>query len=398
MRQAITLTKEKRKLKSGETEYWTLRWYDQQGKFRSKSLGRTDKLSERQARKLKRQKENDFDANPGRRSVKKIPTLKEHTNQYIKHRKHELAPGTVILHQETIMYLLGYFGETRNIETITKANARAFKTALLNGDLKDASEKGRDMKATTVDKHLRNSRVIFRYAVDDDYIRVNPFEKLPKTVKVCTGWHYVSKGEFQKMADNATLRFRVLLALCRLAGLRRGEALNLEWPDIDFEHNRIQIVGKDHWQPKDKEKRIIPICPELQAILLEAYEDTPEGQRNVLPSFCEDNIDRDIKRLAGRSGVVEYGKPLHTLRKSCLTDWAARFPMHCVKEWAGHANIATTQQFYLQVSESDYDRAAGVSFWTEKVVTENVTENEKNADSEQNESENGVVNPAKQST
>ena len=31
-----------------------------------------------------------------------------------------------------------------------------------------------------------------------------------------------------------------------------------------------------------------------------------------------------------------------------------------VKEWAGHADERTTMQFYLQVSESEYDRAAGL--------------------------------------
>ena len=54
MRQAITLTKDRKKLKGGIVEYWTLRWHGQDGKFHSKGLGRTDKVSKRQALKKKR--------------------------------------------------------------------------------------------------------------------------------------------------------------------------------------------------------------------------------------------------------------------------------------------------------------------------------------------------------
>jgi hypothetical protein len=53
-----------------------------------------------------------------------------------------------------------------------------------------------------------------------------------------------------------------------------------------------------------------------------------------------------------------YPKPLHTLRKSCITDWASRHPGHVVKQWAGHSDMDTTEQYYLQVSEAEYEQAA----------------------------------------
>lgn len=54
---------------------------------------------------------------------------------------------------------------------------------------------------------------------------------------------------------------------------------------------------------------------------------------------------------------VTVVKPLHMLRKSCLREWAARFPMHVVQAWAGRSNISITATFYLQVSEPDYEKA-----------------------------------------
>ena len=66
---------------------------------------------------------------------------------------------------------------------------------------------------------------------------------------------------------------------------------------------------------------------------------------------------------------MPYAKPIHTLRKNALTDWARTLPMHVVASYAGHANITTTSQYYLQVSESDHSRVSGKNFWPES--TEN---------------------------
>ena len=38
--------------------------------------------------------------------------------------------------------------------------------------------------------------------------------------------------------------------------------------------------------------------------------------------------------------------------------WASDFPAHVVKQWAGHSDLETTDRYYLQVSESEYERAA----------------------------------------
>ena len=83
----------------------------------------------------------------------------------------------------------------------------------------------------------------------------------------------------------------------------------------------------------------------------------------VIPagSVSASNTWRDAQALFRKAGVPAYDKPFHSLRKSCITDWAGEFPTHVVKEWAGHADIRTTLKYYLKVSESEYDRAAGIA-------------------------------------
>ncbi|MFC1708240.1 tyrosine-type recombinase/integrase, partial [Planctomycetota bacterium] len=51
------------------------------------------------------------------------------------------------------------------------------------------------------------------------------------------------------------------------AGLRLGEILYLDWPDIDFERAEIAIHEKPGFQPKTREDRVVPLMPQLAEIL-----------------------------------------------------------------------------------------------------------------------------------
>ena len=58
------------------------------------------------------------------------------------------------------------------------------------------------------------------------------------------------------------------------------------------------------------------------------------------------------------AGVKEYA--LHDLRRSCITNWASHLPIHVTKELAGHADIRTTEKYYLAVRDEDIARAQQV--------------------------------------
>lgn len=366
-REAVNLIKQTVKTKSGNYTYWYLRWFGADGKFRGKSIGRIDKVSKRQAEKLKRQKENELAEHPGRRNANRACSLSNFLQQYLRARKSELAPTTLLLHEQTARYLVAYFGAERRIDQISRADARAFKTALADNRLMSISKTGREMGPATVDKHIRNARTIFNQAVNDDIVLFNPFNRLSKTAIVKRDWHYVTPEEYQLLMEAASQKMKLLIALCRLAALRRGEALALEWSDIDWANNRLQIIAKKTWQPKDKDSRKVPICPELQTLLLEAYNGAKTGQKQVIEGISIVNVWRDFNVLCRRAGVDQYSKAFHTLRKSCITDWAASYPAHVVKEWAGHSSLDTTDRYYLQISESEYERAATNKFWHQGV-------------------------------
>ncbi len=200
-----------------------------------------------------------------------------------------------------------------------------------------------------------------------DLILFNPFDRLAETQPVARDWHYVDPVEFAKLLDAAPSEaWRVLLVCARWAALRRGEALNLPWSKIDWAKSRLLVISRRDWEVKDKAPRVVPIGPELHALLLAAFEQAPEGEQYVIPagSISVRNIWRDFGSICERAGVARYAKPLHSLRKSCITDWASRHPAHVVKQWAGHSDMDTTDRYYLQVSEAEYEAAAATPMTT----------------------------------
>lgn len=341
--------------------YWTLQWRDRNKKNHFKSIGSTKKFSKRQAEKLRREKEYELTAKPGRRDAGKAPMLQEYLEKYMIVRKSELTKATLDLHGLTGRYLTAFFGPGKRIDRIQRADARVFKAALAEGRLLSESKKGK-LSESTVHLHMRNARKIFGIALEDDFIIANPFDKMAGKAPPPKGFHEVTDKEFQTLYENANPIWKLWLALCLYAGLRRGEALHIRWENIDWDRSRLTIIAGEDWRPKDRDFRVVPIVPELRAILLEAFEQAKEGQEFVIETGTMDprSSYKAFHRLCSRAGIKPWSKPFHTLRKTCLTRWAREFPQHVVSEWAGHSEITTTSQFYLQISEAEYDRAAGL--------------------------------------
>ena len=61
-----------------------------------------------------------------------------------------------------------------------------------------------------------------------------------------------------------------------------------------------------------------------------------------------------------RKGVGEREFTIHDLRRSCITNWARKLPIHVVQQLAGHADINTTKKYYLSVQDEDIRKAKKV--------------------------------------
>jgi len=133
-----------------------------------------------------------------------------------------------------------------------------------------------------------------------------------------------------------------------------------------FDNSTALIRGRkgtwDLWpfHIKDHEQREVPIPQHTISILTEWLGERPEGsplilvtleryrrvlkrwrlhQKKGLPwltDFEANNLVRDLRVHATRAGIKNAEKlTIHTLRKSCATNWAAHLPMHAVRHLMG---------------------------------------------------------------
>jgi integrase len=328
-------------------------------------------------------------------------TLKSFCREWLKTRRPELRPQTLKVYDNTIARLSAYFGPGFRLSEITPMMAAKFIAAQKRMD-----DKADELSAWSRHRTLRNCKTMFETALEWEKIDKNPFGKMKRPKLPKQRWHYMTPDEFIKLLRaeklksrskkkkwTVPLRQKVIYALAYCCGLRLGEILNLMWADVDFEKAEIRIedrpatTTRPPFAVKDKEARRVPV-PKLCLNLLvdlktynKATDQTPyialdEGQYStVLAKWKkyqeqerDDWANRDMqnntlvtfKRHLRWSGIKPDGSlALHTLRKSCITNWAnAINNPEVVRQLAGHADLKTTMQYYSYVSEQQQRNAA----------------------------------------
>lgn len=349
--------------------YWQAWWIDAAGKRQTRSLGPKKKWSKRQAVALCRDLSAKLANAPNGAALGGAPVLSEWCNRYLAQRASVLAAGTETLYRQTIRAMLLHWENDPPISDIRASDAADWRTRLAAGELRRVDEKGKPIGKipgeSAVSRYCRDARAIFNAAVDQDIIEKNPFAKLrcvsPKVVK---NWADITHEQLEQILKACpSWDWKCLFALCRLAGLRRGEALALRWENVDFQGNKLRINSDIVSEDTKHYLRIAPIepahCPSgLTALLLEAFEAAEPGAELVCGrSIVVNNINRDALVIIRRAKLPTYAKTFHTLRKNCETDWATHYPQHVVSEWIGH-DISVSAAHYLKVPEAMYSRAS----------------------------------------
>jgi integrase len=364
--------------------YWQAYWVNTKGEPCSKGLGSKKKVSERQARAKCRHL--GVDLRLGVQRDGKAPRLSEWLDKYLLLRT-DLDAKTRHQVGHTGRYLKAYFTNDPPIDRITRLDAADWRAALARGELRKAANlypkradqigqatkfnrkrKGerpsKPLSEATVAKHVRDAKRIFEEATEENglgLIDKNPFRKLSgRAPKPSKTWAVITQEQLLLvLAVCPNDGWKALFALCRLAGLRRGEALDLQWQDVVWGQNKIIVNARLAKETTKKAKRVCPIepgrCPTgLAKILRDVFSAAPDGSTHVCAGVRTDDIDRDAKRIIQSSGIPAYAKPFHALRKNREGEVAAHYPQHVFTEWMGHDG-EVAEQFYLRVEATMFE-------------------------------------------
>ena len=178
------------------------------------------------------------------------------------------------------------------------------------------------------------------------------------------------------------------LAACVLVytGCRADEAMHLRWEWISWDAGVITLKLADDYENKSDAERLIPLEPELRAILLPLAKQAghiiaPEiraggsGMRNV-KEVSDGKGAKDytaaLRKYLQRIGLDAKDRTAHSIRHSYISMKLARADQNTerLRKAVGHADFATTMGYgrFSQLYESEVDRWPDSTLWLRRSV------------------------------
>lgn len=253
-------------------------------------------------------------------------------------------------------------------------------------------EPGDEHFSPTSVKHFFGSlRNVLRYAKRMKYITSDPTEDLAPSEKP----HREKKGidflrpneaaRFLQCLESEDLYWRCLLNVLLISGLRRGEAVALQWQDLDSKKLELSIVrnvtldknsenGLSIGKTKTGESRIVPISDRMEKMLTKLktereYQLSEKDENGkiitavTLPGtsyiFCgpdpfrpirPDSVTTKVRRFVEKNNLPNVSP--HDLRHSAAAlALEAGTDLKSIQELLGHADAETTMRYYAGVTE-----------------------------------------------
>jgi integrase len=342
---------------------WIVRWCGTNRKKYGK-LFKTRKEAERHASGLQ------ISVCLGKADRPKKVTLREFRLEHEQVMKGQVAYGTIQEHTRALKFFENYIGSSIVLSKIQPRNAEAFI----------AYRSASGCRPATVNKDIAILHRIFNLAIEPrGYLAEgqNPFAKIKKRKMARSPLRYVTIQEYRALANETNLWWNTLISIAYGSGLRRNEILHLAWTNVDFENQQIHVSPKREtaetieWEPKDHEKRVVPMADETAQLLADLYAQAKERFPYIFisPKRLKRIRERQkvgnwtsrsevINNMAKNFGVIRRGAgvakcTLHDFRRSAITNWAGELPIQVVQQLAGHSEISTTSKYYLTVRPED---------------------------------------------
>lgn len=212
-----------------------------------------------------------------------------------------------------------------NSKNISKKSADKISDALNDNSIFAPCDINKRLSGETILHYHRFLSSMLSTAVEWQLILSNPCDrvKAPKAERKEANYldEYQAK-ELIKCLEKEPLRYRTIIMLLLYSGMRRGELCGLEWNDIDFKHNIINISksnlylpGKGIFEDSTKNKtseRVIQIPHEMTKLLIEYKKE--QNKTRLLIGDQWNECDKVF--------TTKNGSPIHP---DTITSWFHKF-------------------------------------------------------------------------
>jgi integrase len=302
-------------------------------------------------------------------------TTRDFALEYLRRLEREgLRPNSIRLAQGELAYALPSLKDPKAHDPLGRMRLQEVKPVHVRAAVDRVIEAG--YAPRTVARVLMRLKALFREALRLELVARNPAEaiqvRLPKGEKAARALESEEVARLLEAAEASRSRdMALLLRLMLETGLRRGEALALQWGDVDLERGEVKVwrawakVGsKGAFTPlkTPTAKRVVPLPLGLLRRLKARKEEllerlNPEevdglhlvgGVKPVDP----DAFNHYLRRLAERAGLGRVR--VHDLRHTWATLALSRgIPLEVVSERLGHASPTITLNVYRHLLEEE---------------------------------------------
>ena len=280
------------------------------------------------------------------------PTLAEFAPRFLEHARAERQKPSGISDKESRLrvHLLPFLGAKR-LDVIESEDIQKLKARLV------------DKAPSTVNNVLTVLNKLLKVAVEWDVIANMPCTIRQVAIPRAEA-PFLDVEEYEALLEGAEKvgpPAHLVVLLGGEAGLRCGEMMALEWPDVDFRRNRLK-VQRSEWKghvttTKSGRSRVVFLSDRLGAALRRHRH--VRGAR-VLSDPCgrpltQKMVQGLVKRAERLANLHHQG--VHILRHSFCSHLAMRgATVRAIQELAGHADMSTTQR-YMHLSPKHLEEA-----------------------------------------
>ena len=335
-----------------------------------------------------KQQKADYEKNHSKTDKARI-TFKEFvTDHWMKdHVIPGHTPSSIQFFQYTSDKAIQYFGDKKKLKDIDTESVKRY----LNYLRETPTDTGERFAPVSIKHFYGTLRNILKYAKRLKYIDSDPTEDLAPNEKP----HREKKdvdflkpeeaARFLKCLEAETLYWQCLINVMLITGLRRGEAIALQWQDINSKNLELSVVrnvtldknsetGLNVGKTKTGECRTVPISARLEKMLSNLKEEreiqlSPKDENgNIITRvtlhgtsyiFCSsdpyrpirpDSVTTKVKRFVTKNNLQNLSP--HDLRHSAATlAILSGASLKAVQALLGHKYAETTMQAYLGVTK-----------------------------------------------
>ena len=241
---------------------------------------------------------------------------------------------------------------------------------------------GKGKAHATVVKVYTILNSLFKMAYLSDMIVRNPMDKVerPKPrkdeIKPQTAQAYTAQEvrDILTALEGEPLKWRAFIHLLIDTGVRRGEALAVQWEDIDFQENTILICRNLCYTPdkgiyldtpKNGRCRMVDVGEDTLQLLKQIREQQGAGgkyiftQDNSLEPMHPTSPTHYFRQFSKRNGIKDFHphKLRHTFASVAITAGA---DVVSVSETLGHSDTAVTLRMYTHANDESRRRASRI--------------------------------------